>query len=158
MDNKIYYWGVWPGEGSGHALMTPDGEIAKFALAEIPWKEAQLDGGALTDNIGGRFKPEGIATLKHSSGWTMLSFWDRSGDERNESVSTFVVEGKYQFQGMKSLCRTSFPSVWERFTFEVTPWQEALKQRTIRNYEVDPPDGKTTQAVPEHPKKALHSQ
>jgi hypothetical protein len=64
---------------------------------------------------------EGRALLTVESGWTILAFWDRSVDGRGGSHSTFVCKGEHDFDTMVAMSRKQWPTVWERFKFEV--WQ-----------------------------------
>jgi hypothetical protein len=51
---------------------------------------------AIARRIDGGFCPQiedaqsGEARIHHVEGWTVLAFWDRSGDSRPSSHSTFV--------------------------------------------------------------------
>jgi hypothetical protein len=64
-------------------------------------------------------QPEGLAKLTHKDGWTLLSFWDRSVDKRNNSNSNFIQEGEFTFEQMVEQAKEKFPGIWERFKFEV---------------------------------------
>lgn len=64
-------------------------------------------------------KPQGVAALHHKDGWTALSFWDRSGDSRPASNSTFLFDGTLTFNEALAAARDHFPALFERFPFEI---------------------------------------
>jgi len=63
---------------------------------------------------------QGHARLTHHNGWTILAFWDRTGDSRGNSNSAFLEQGEHSFDEMVAKAKATFPKIWERFTFEVT--------------------------------------
>ena len=66
------------------------------------------------------FQPEGLSLLHHhTDGWTALSFWDRSIDKRGGCNATFIFRGVFDFEEMRTLASKHFPTVWQRFKFEV---------------------------------------
>jgi hypothetical protein len=91
----------------------------------IPWKE--IDGKLAPHKEGCTEKyhckcmssEEGISTIHHKDGWTALSFWDRSVDERPASNSAFFAEGTFTFEKMLELAKTNFPDIVGRFNFEI---------------------------------------
>jgi hypothetical protein len=114
---EAYYYGCK--NDSGHYWFARDAEwrstrdiIARLPSPAIaPYK---VDGGFL--------KPpqiEGEATLTHVEGWSVLSFWDRSIDRRYGSCSTFVARGSHAFVAMCAIAHEQFPSVWNRYKFEI---------------------------------------
>lgn len=64
-------------------------------------------------------QPEGIPRLTHLYRWTVLSFWDRSADDRHGSHSTFVLRGTLSMDAAIAKARESFPKVWARYKFNV---------------------------------------
>lgn len=71
--------------------------------------------------VRGEELTQGVAALHHRDGWTALSFWDRTGDSRPNSNSTFVVEGILAFDEVVAVAREHFPQLFARFTFEIAP-------------------------------------
>lgn len=67
----------------------------------------------------GEEAPQGHAALHHIEGWTFVSFWDRSGDSRGNSNSTFAMRGTHDFAAVTEAARAAFPEIWARFPFEV---------------------------------------
>ncbi len=66
-----------------------------------------------------REAPQGVAALHHKDGWTALSFWDRSGDHRGGSNTTFVVDETLDFDAMLSRAQADWPALFARFGFDV---------------------------------------
>lgn len=66
--------------------------------------------------------PPGLARLtnlyNHQDAWTIISFWDRSGDRRPGSNSNFVVAGSVTFDAAVTIAKAAFPDLWKRFPFE----------------------------------------
>lgn len=131
LTGKGYFWGVWPGDPSGHALHNINGKRIFEDEFLFPWSEDVLDNEFLPEVIGGQPQPEGIATLIQEEGWTVLAFWDRSGDDRFGSRTLFVLEGTHHFLNALLISRTLFPKVFDRIEFQITPWEKALKQANL---------------------------
>lgn len=66
---------------------------------------------------------EGVATVSHIWGYTILAFADRSIDKRPGSNSAFVLAGTLTFKEAENSARALFPEVFVRFTFPVVKWQ-----------------------------------
>jgi len=100
----------------GHYLYRPPGiSSSRRKLTPFGW---ELDGGYAPK---GR-QVEGRARLVHDKGWTILAFWDRTGDTRGNSNSAFLIEGEHTFDEMVAMAQEHYPKVWKRITakFEVT--------------------------------------
>ena len=112
----IYYFGCW--HRAGHYLYTMTGSFltTRAVPEDFPCLLAALDGGFLPSHLS---QDEGRATLVHLNGWTLLSFWDNSGDTRPNSCSTFVLRGLHTFAETCALAREGFPRVWARFGFPI---------------------------------------
>jgi len=50
---------------------------------------------------------------------TVLAFWDRSGDPRPGSHSTFVLDGHHAFEEAVRHAEEAFPHLFARYTFQV---------------------------------------
>lgn len=117
---RAFYFGCFgqPGHGFRNEQMR-----SQWSASEIvPWGW-EVDGG-LAPRIGRAEAPQGRAALHHKGGWTALSFWDRSGDSRGNSSSTFLLEGTLTFAEALAEARERFPVLFKRFPFEVVEWQE----------------------------------
>jgi hypothetical protein len=123
--NRVLYFGCW-GQ-VGHYLWDPRGEHPKDDTMPTELRRNKIDGvyapvfGLRPGYNYDREQPEGRARLAYVSGWTVLAFWDRSCDRRGASNSAFLLEGHFDFAGALALARATFPSIFERFTFEVVP-------------------------------------
>ena len=79
--------------------------------------------------LDGRFAPqdteeEGLAWFHCATvndiPYMVISFWDRSVDERYGSNSTFLIIGQSKcFNDALADCKAAFPEVFRRFKFEV---------------------------------------
>ena len=127
--SAVYYFGCW-GE-PGHYLYSPRSGMLPHAT--LPARiRARIDGGFCCAALPGAdyderkaAEAEGLALLHHVEGWTVLAFWDRSGDSRYGSHSTFLAQGTLGFDAMVAMARESFPQVWARYGFEVRLPREA---------------------------------
>lgn len=95
------------------------------------------------ENLDGRFQPrrpgvghgydgnsgaevqEGKARLTKVGGWTVLAFWDYSGDSRGASNSSFVFDTDLDGEAALKAAKATFPLLFERFPFEVKVIEEA---------------------------------
>lgn len=118
----IFYWGVWPGDGSGHGLMTVEGRMVPKDEQKQPWTEDVLDSHWLAEYIWDIRQREGVATVIHTDGWTALAFWDRSGDERYPSRSVFIIQDTCKFPQALAQAKKAFPTIFDRIKFEIVPW------------------------------------
>lgn len=112
---RVFYFGVWSPNQLGHYLYEPSGRMAgREAERALPFKMHILDTGLLPD-IGPC--TEGFIHRSVINGWTVLTFWDRSGDSRGNSNSSFIIEGDHQAEAALAIAKAAFPSIFSRFTF-----------------------------------------
>lgn len=78
-----------------------------------------IDGKGTVPHWRSEDQPEGVVRLHHRDGWTAISFWDRTGDRRGSSNSTFIAEGMHDAPQMLTLFAESFPAIWARITAKV---------------------------------------
>jgi hypothetical protein len=114
---RVYFFGQW--QVAGHYMWRPGRIFAGGITA--PWSPATIDGCMQPGCSPGvpvweLEQPEGIAVLHVASGWSMISFWDRTGDKRRNSNGNFIIEGERTFGAMTSLAAQHFPEVWRRVT------------------------------------------
>lgn len=116
---EAYYFGCRNKE-VGHYLWRPglNGGMLGLSRPMNHWMN-RVDGFFAPRTAAFEEEPEGIAAVHLVHGFTVLAFWDRSSDKRGNSSSTFMVKGLHDFDEMVSIAREAFPSVWERFQFEV---------------------------------------
>lgn len=111
MANECYYFGCW--RRPGHFLYRPDGLTTSWPGL----RNQELDCILCPQD---KAQPEGSAALSVRPGeFTVLSFWDRTGDSRMNSNSNFVMSGEHDFDSAVQTAREAFPEVWERICFEV---------------------------------------
>lgn len=79
----------------------------------------------------GEEAPQGHARLTQVSGWTVLAFWDRSGDSRGASNSAFVFDQTLDGDGALMWARKTFPKLFERYPFEVQIVETILVEDVI---------------------------
>ena len=121
MPVKILYFGCW-GE-AGHVLWQEGHRSARCAEAPsgvaCPFRSGELDGGVFLPggpkgDLDGNRQPQSLCKLTHDRGWTLLACWDRTGDSRYNSNSTFLAEGDHDFMEMVAMAKVHFPEVVER--------------------------------------------
>ena len=112
-----YYFGVLD-KSRGHQLYAGTWPVYEAILPrDFPVRPSALDGGFLPPRLP---QKEGRAELLDiNSQWTILTFWDRSADSRENSSSTFVIRGPVNFFAACEIARQHYPQVWDRFDFEV---------------------------------------
>lgn len=88
--------------------------------ADFPISEERID-SAYTPRIKGQ--TQGVASLWHGNGWTILAFWDRSVDGRGGCNSNFILRGTLTFDEAVTRAKERFPFVWNRFTFPVVEYK-----------------------------------
>jgi hypothetical protein len=116
---EAYYFGKWPDRYAGHYLYGRNGyEVNDYYMPkDFPCPVYTLDGGFLPPY---QAEIEGVASVVHLNGWTILAFWDRTGDKRGKSSSAFVVRGFWDFTALHHITQTAFPTIWKRFHFSIT--------------------------------------
>lgn len=119
MADLCFFSGVWSKDRKGHFLYIPQREcFSNDVPKDFPVREWVLDGALLPPNLP---QHEGRAICIQLSGWTILSFWDRSADERYNSCASFVMRGVQTFEEAIAIAKAAFPGIWNRFSFEVKP-------------------------------------
>lgn len=129
---RMFYFGPW--DRAGHYMFTEGGRKIwgdERDAAGFPWRGGSgIDGclqpGCRKDRDGRWIhrgpQVEGESLLHHKDGWTALSFWDRSVDQRGGCNSTYFAEGIWTFEQMVEMARTRFADRWNRMRFEVRPF------------------------------------
>lgn len=65
--------------------------------------------------------PEGVAALVYVGGWTVIAYWDRSGDGRGGSNTAFAAAGHHSFESLLASAKEQWPQIFERHArFEIT--------------------------------------
>lgn len=110
---KCYYCGCY--NETGHYLWDERNHKVHYVKG-IPFRWEILDGGLLPPHEP---ETEGLAEIIHIGSWTIITFWDRSVDKRGGSCSAFVIPAHVWFDEAVAIAKERFPSVWNRFPFEV---------------------------------------
>jgi hypothetical protein len=108
---NIYFFGCW--DRPGHYLWKPDGSRPRYEEKETPFGYT-LDGGLLQNQKYWQNKLSVVHTI--ADGWTVISWWDNSVDERPGSNANFVAKGEYSRLEMVEFARLYFPELMHRFT------------------------------------------
>lgn len=116
---NAFYFGCWSPTRIGHYLYDTNGRNAERSAEKLlPIKATAMD-GALLNGVPDK---EGNAVLFHGRGCTLLSFWDRSGDSRGGSSSTFVLPDLLTFESAVEAAELAFPERWSRIKFRITEY------------------------------------
>ncbi len=115
--NDVFHFGYK--QGAGHCWQTANGrESQKVAQAAV--------GERLSWEIDSRYCPpksdgqtQGAARLSKVNDWTVLAWWDRTGDARGNSNSCIVARGEHGFDEMLALANQHFPGLMQRQTAPV---------------------------------------
>lgn len=112
-EGRAYYYGVT--QGVGHYLHDIHLRVVSHRNTPLDFPVALivLDGGFLPRTQG---QQEGMCELWRNGKWTILTFWDRSGDSRMSSCSAFVFEldRDCDFDSLVQLARSLFPTIFQR--------------------------------------------
>lgn len=116
---KPFYFGCWSPARCGHYLFDQEGHHAdERRVPGLPIRPTLLDGGLLF----GVPDVEGNAVLFHGRGCTLLSFWDRSGDSRGASNSSFILPDLLTFESAVEAAELAFPERWKLIKFRITEY------------------------------------
>lgn len=119
---NAYYFGCWSPREKGHFLYDQHGMARRSDSFALPVRAEFLDSSLL---FGVPDVP-GNAVVFRGRGWTLLSFWDRSGDSRPASNSTFILQGNLSFEEAVEASKAAFPQRWSLITFAITEQPNAV--------------------------------
>jgi hypothetical protein len=113
-DKKVFYFGCM--NVPGHYLYGQDGHSVPHyrASAILPFRYEILDGGLLPQN------GQQVQSEKHLAiinGWTIVSMWDRTGDSRAGSNSSFIAEGIRTREEVLDIAKLVFPNIVNRIFY-----------------------------------------
>lgn len=121
---KAYYFGCVG--GAGHYLFEANGGPPfSSGSRTMDWTRF-CDGGLLKDTDPKEI--EGKATWSYLNGYSIISFWDRSVDKRGGCCSSFLVPGLLSFSLVLQTAKEVFPTIFERFKFEIVKAKEDVQQ------------------------------
>jgi hypothetical protein len=116
---------------AGHVWQSSNQYTRRWDIEKkLPESVACIDGvlqpGCVRDKPHERTRPEvvGEAALHHLDGWTVLAWWDRSGDGRGACNSNLVARGTYDFTTMLEIGKARFPHVMARQTVPIVLVEE----------------------------------
>ena len=111
-NDQVWYFG-WQ-KDYGHRLRSWHDQSDRHIPDDFPCPYHALDTGMLPPK-----KPEieGLAHMISINGWTIMAFWDRSGDSRPKSNTALIVRGTHTFDAMVKLFQHCFPEDFARFPF-----------------------------------------
>lgn len=141
-----YFCGVWPGHTAGHYCYLPTGHKAGRGSPLSPW--AGDAWSPLTDSrcyphmgcklVAGmwdtpRDAREGVRYHDQRDGWTLVAWWDRSGDHRGGSIAAFAFDEVLTPDAAEARARELFPAVWQRIDIHLGRTTEAavLRQQVL---------------------------
>lgn len=108
VQRQFFYFGVWEAGKAGHHLY-PVGFTTSFR-GEVLFLGRKLDQGFCPAGA----QAQGAVKLWHKAGFTVASWWDRTGDSRYGSHATFGVNGTYTFAEMMDFIQRKYPHIIAR--------------------------------------------
>ena len=123
---NVYFLGVWPGYRAAHVLHGRDGWPIRSGGMKppSPWGTARFLGSQMVEErlvlsaawpdhyVGDDV--EGRARVVHKDGWTLVSMWDRSGDSRHGSHSSFIIDKHLEPEEALRVAKEHYPTVFHR--------------------------------------------
>ena len=109
----IFYFGCWG--RPGHYWYAP----GRLSVDRNMRSELGNVDGTLAPTYGDDEAKQGHAHFEQRGKWACISFWDRCGDKRGASNSTFALHGEHTFDEVLAAARVSFPQLFERFDFVI---------------------------------------
>lgn len=119
MSPKVYYFGcAKPFSRGGHYLYA-----YPWADIDLPYKNwGYIDGNyAPVKNPWQKNwysrdeEAQGLCSVTHQDGETLIAFWDRTGDKRGACNSAFLIDKIVDFKEGIELAQTSWPQLFKRF-------------------------------------------
>jgi len=123
---RVLFFGVRAGERAGHYLIAPNGHERSCDLeAMLPAPLRRLDGvwcwptPRTVEQVRNGWRDrdpqeQGRGFIHYVDGWTVVSWWDRSGDPRGGCCAAFLVEGRHPWTEALPLARAAFPREFAR--------------------------------------------
>lgn len=112
---KSIYFGCMLG-GKGHYFFDEKNHSIKDHQIDMPWDLSVVDGKLTPQGV----QIEGIVKHHQKDGWTAIAFWDRSGDQRYGSHSTFFFDKLMNVKEAILQAKLSFPFMFARIKFPLT--------------------------------------
>lgn len=131
---ELYFFGVPKARTYGHApydqnLIPLDKEVRRGLPFRFGWDSGGDNGDPTRwtvsrdllydDGEYESYSDQGRARMHWFEGWSILAFWDRTGDHRGGSMSCFLASEILSFDELVAAAREAYPTIWKRFTFDV---------------------------------------
>lgn len=117
--HEVLFFGCQSATSKGHYFFRP--HFRKYDFDPKHFRDEQgrhLDGGFL--EAQGVRDVQGSAAYRQLNGYSIVSWWDRSGDSRGASNSAFIVQGDHTPQEVMRLGAESFPTILPRQKAPIT--------------------------------------
>ena len=111
----MWFFGVWPGERSGHFVRDKNGAMLRWPDENslYPWR--YWDYSTHAARIAGAApQEEGRMWHRYIDGRTVLVSWDRSADRRGGCAASFIIDALVPPEHALTVARAAFPRVFER--------------------------------------------
>ena len=108
--NECWFFGVWSPSEKGHYLYDVTGGIFRMDVEIFPC--TSTPDGVFLGKPEVLYKPR----IWHTDGWTVYAMWDRSGDSRPGSSSTFIIKGEVGNEDAWRIIIAKFPKIAQRIS------------------------------------------
>lgn len=110
-----YFGNAEEGRASGHNLYGPGMYRIKSSVSNLPWSLGEIDGKLAPKDAAKNKMPQGICRMYGKDGWTVIAFWDRSGDSRaNSNSAFFAAYPDATFRQMVERFKLCYPEIFAR--------------------------------------------
>lgn len=122
---NVLYFGCLRAGNRGHAWYAPGLRPLPSRSWLSPTLRAYIDAVFPPDDTE---QVEGRYTVSHAHGFTVVAWWDRSGDSRRASNSAFVSPGRWGGESVVRAGLEAFPSIAQRMGYPLEPAGEWAAQ------------------------------
>lgn len=126
-DNDVVFYGVRTGDRFGHYFWLPSGRQLPNSAIPLPpalievwpdgrwcWPVPRTREELRRRVPGDNPEIQGRAYIHAAEGWTILSWWDRSEDQRGGCCAVFFVRGYHRWSEALRRAREAFPGAFAR--------------------------------------------
>ena len=118
----VYFFGCLDPARKGHFIYGPNGRsLNRHERRDLffPVDEYVLD-AHLLHTVSDTDDHQGLAVLTHIRNWTIISFWDRTGDARGRSNSSFLTPEHVSFDELLQAAQEQYPARFVLHKFTIT--------------------------------------
>ncbi len=108
--NECWFFGAWSPDQKGHYLYDCHGQSVYRGVEEMPC--TSTPDGVFLGKLDLIYKPR----IWNTDGWTVYTMWDRSGDSRSGSSSTFIIKGEVNAEDAWRIIIEKFPKIAQRIS------------------------------------------